>query len=126
MCKDVSQTLQENIEVIKNLKDELTIEQLQLIKSICQGKLDEIQGSQNEKPILNGKVECAQEPNEKPQTTDCNQSDQHEEELEQAETKLEPAERTKGAIQATQQNFQISKSSSGPEIAAKNLIESKS
>ena len=32
----------------------------------------------------------------------------------------------KGAIQATQQNFQISKSSSGPEIAAKNLIESKS
>jgi len=66
------------------LKDELTVEQLQLIKSICQGKLDEIQGSQNEKPILNGKAECAQESNEKPQTMECNQSDQHEEQLQQA------------------------------------------
>jgi hypothetical protein len=38
--KDVSKVLQENIETIKNLKDDLTIEQLQLIQSICQGKLE--------------------------------------------------------------------------------------
>lgn len=50
--------LQENIEMIKNLKDELSIEQLQLIKSICQGKLDEIEGAANEKSKLNGQADC--------------------------------------------------------------------
>jgi len=122
--KDVSSMLQENIEMIKNLKDELSIEQLQLIKSICQGKLDEIQGSATQKPKFNGQEEC-QESNKKPQPEKC-QSERPEAELRQEELFDKSPKHMKGAIQTTQQNFQINKSSSDPEIAAKNLIESKS
>jgi hypothetical protein len=52
--------LQENIEMIKNLKDELTIDQLHLIKSICQGKLDELNGAATDKSKLDGQA-CAEE-----------------------------------------------------------------
>lgn len=48
--------LQENIEMIKSLKDELTIDQLHLIKSICQGKLDELNGAAAEKSKLDGQT----------------------------------------------------------------------
>jgi hypothetical protein len=116
--------LQENIEMIKNMKDELTIEQLQLIKSICQGKLDEMQGSATQKSKFNGQEE-EQDCGKKPQPEKC-QSEQPEGEGMQDQLFNKSPKHIKGAIQTTQQAFQISKSSSGPEIAAKNLIESKS
>ena len=74
--------LQENIETIKNLKDELTIEQLQLIQSICKGKLEQIQGPKTERPKMNEQVESAQESSEKPQVGKFEEFEGQEEELE--------------------------------------------
>ena len=66
--KNVNTLLEDNINLIKNLKDDMSVNQLQLIKQICQGKLDEINNKQNTKQVQQ-EVQKTEEIIEKPVVT---------------------------------------------------------
>lgn len=73
--------------MIQKLKDELTIEQLQLIKSICDGKLQDLQGSQTERPKSNEQLEVPVDKNSKPNVEEDLCLDHPENFIEQNETR---------------------------------------
>ena len=49
--KNVNNLLENNINLIKNLGDDMSVNQLQMIQQICQGKLDEIKNKQTTKQV---------------------------------------------------------------------------